>query len=53
MPSSSREAAALREGRVLGLATLGLIVALGPAAAHADPPTGPRTLQRAYEVAAR
>jgi murein DD-endopeptidase MepM/ murein hydrolase activator NlpD len=41
---------ALREGRVLGLATLGLMVALGPVAARADPPVGPRTLQRAYEV---
>jgi len=40
---------ALREGTLLGLATLGLMVALGPAG-HAEPPAGPRTPQRVHEV---
>jgi len=39
----------VRERRVLGLAALGLIVALG-SAAHAEPVAGPRTPQRVHEV---
>jgi murein DD-endopeptidase MepM/ murein hydrolase activator NlpD len=39
-------AGALREGAVLGLATLGLMVALGPLVAHAEP----RVPQRTHEV---
>ena len=39
-------AGALREGAVLGLATLGLMVALGPVVAHAEP----RVPQRTHEV---
>ena len=39
-------AGALREGAVLGLATLGLMVALGSVAAHAEP----RVPQRTHEV---
>jgi murein DD-endopeptidase MepM/ murein hydrolase activator NlpD len=34
----------------LGLATLGLMIALGSAAAHAEPPQGPRTPQLIHEV---
>jgi len=45
----SRAAGAMRESRMLGLATLGLIAALGPAA-HAEPVTGPRTPPRVHEV---
>lgn len=41
---------ALREGTMLGLATLGLMVALGAAPAHAEPPAGPRTPPRMHEV---
>ena len=41
---------AVRRGRRLGLATLGLLVALGPALACAEPAAGPRTAQRVYEV---
>lgn len=41
---------ALRRGRRLGLATLGLLVVLGPALACAEPAAGPRTVQRVYEV---
>ena len=40
----------IREGKILGLATLGLIVALGPAAAHAEPVAGPHAPQRVHEV---
>ena len=39
-------AGALREGAVLGLATLGLMVALGPVVAHGEP----RVPQRTHEV---
>ena len=39
-------AGAFREGAVLGLATLGLMVALGPVVAHAEP----RVPQRTHEV---
>lgn len=42
-------AGALRESRMFGLATLGLMVALGPAAVHAEPPAG-RILQRIHDV---
>jgi len=35
---------------MLGLATLGLMIALGPAAAHAEPVAGPRDPQRVHEV---
>ena len=35
---------------MLGLATLGLMIALGPAAAHAEPVAGPRDPQRMHEV---
>jgi murein DD-endopeptidase MepM/ murein hydrolase activator NlpD len=40
------KAGALREGAVLGLATLGLMVVLGPVVAHAEP----RVPQRTHEV---
>ena len=42
-------ARALRDGRRLGLAALGMIVALGAAAAHAEPVAGPRTPQGTHE----
>ena len=35
---------------MLGLATLGLMIALGPAAAHAEPVAGPRDPQRVHAV---
>jgi murein DD-endopeptidase MepM/ murein hydrolase activator NlpD len=38
--------------RALGRATLALMVALVPAAVHAEPPQGPRTPQRIHEVKA-
>jgi len=41
---------AVRRGRRLGLATLGLLVALGPVLVCAEPAAGPRTAQRVYEV---
>src|SRR5262249_29429504 len=41
---------AMRHGRRLGFATLGLLVVLGPAFACAEPAIGPRTPQRIYEV---
>ena len=37
-------------GKRLGIATLGLLVALGPALAFTEPVAGPRTPQRVYEV---
>jgi murein DD-endopeptidase MepM/ murein hydrolase activator NlpD len=40
-----------RERGLLGLATLGLLVALGPAA-HGEPAAGPRTAPRMHEVKA-
>jgi len=43
-------AGALREGKMLRIAALGLIVALGPVAGHAEPVAGPRTPQRVHEV---
>jgi murein DD-endopeptidase MepM/ murein hydrolase activator NlpD len=43
-------AAAVFGGKCLGIATLGLIVALGPALSFAEPAAGPRTAQRVYEV---
>jgi len=43
-------AAAILGGRRFGIATLGLLVALGPALSCAEPAAGPRTPQRAYEV---
>ena len=36
--------------RAFGLATLGLMVAFGPAAVHAEPPQGPRTPPKIHEV---
>jgi len=45
-------ACAIRDGTRLGLAALGLIVALGPAAAPAEPVAGPRASQRTHEVKA-
>ena len=42
----------LRDGTRLGLAALGMIVALGPMAAHAEPVVGPRAPQRTHEVKA-
>jgi len=42
----------IRDGARLGLAALGIIVALGPAAAHGEPVAGPRTPQRTHEVKA-
>jgi len=45
----SRGSGAMRESRMLGLATLGLIACLGPAA-HAEPVAGPRTPSRVHEV---
>ena len=43
-------ASAVCQGKRLGIATLGLIVALGPAVGHAEPVASPRTAQRVYEV---
>jgi len=43
-------AAAVFGGKRLGIAALGLIVALGPALSFAEPAAGPRTAQRVYEV---
>jgi murein DD-endopeptidase MepM/ murein hydrolase activator NlpD len=40
----------MTRGRRFGIATLGLLVALGPAMASSEPPAGPRTPQRVYEV---
>lgn len=37
-------------GRRLGIAALGVLVALGPVASSAEPVAGPRTPQRVYEV---
>ena len=45
-------ACAIRDGARLGLAALGMIVALGPAAVHAEPVAGPRAPQRSHEVKA-
>jgi murein DD-endopeptidase MepM/ murein hydrolase activator NlpD len=45
-------AAAVLHGKRLGAATLGLLVAFGPALAYAEPAAGPRTAQRVYEVKA-
>lgn len=45
-------ARAISDGRRLGLAALGMIAALGPAAAHAEPVAGPRAPQRTHEVKA-
>ncbi len=42
--------AAVFGGKRLGIATLGLIVALGPALSFAEPAAGPRTAQRVHEV---
>lgn len=42
--------AAILRGTRLGIATLGLLVALGPALSYAEPAAGPRTPQRVYEV---
>jgi len=40
----------MTRGRRFGIATLGLLVALGPAMASPEPAAGPRTPQRVYEV---
>lgn len=40
----------MTRGRRFGIATLGLLAALGPAMARPEPATGPRTPQRVYEV---
>jgi hypothetical protein len=40
----------MSRGKRLGIATLGLLVALGPALAFTEPVAGPRTPQRVYEV---
>ena len=45
-------ACAIRDGTRLGLVALGMIVALGPATAYAEPVAGPRTPQRTHEVKA-
>jgi murein DD-endopeptidase MepM/ murein hydrolase activator NlpD len=42
----------IRDGARLGLAVLGMIVALGPVVAHAEPVAGPRAPQRTHEVKA-
>jgi murein DD-endopeptidase MepM/ murein hydrolase activator NlpD len=43
-------ARAFLRGKRLGIAALGLLVALGPALSSAEPAAGPRTPQRVYEV---
>ena len=40
----------MSRGKRLAVATLGLLVALGPALAFTEPVSGPRTPQRMYEV---